>query len=201
MGFKFELLNFRASRALKMPEAKCVSIKISEKVSTTHTEPENFAITQHHIHDEHSQPNMIDSSKLVKLASAPTNGEIGQIAVTIADTGRAGVIKRPRAIIPKPKRTDESTHLTENNEEHHIHAIKQNLREDNQGTLSSAPHLSNFYSSYSFANTDAAEQPPGGELHFFKRVELFIKFPVEFKLQLWFRICAVFGLRRGAVAI
>ena len=50
-------------------------------------------------------------------------------------------------------------------------------------------------SSYYFANSNSAA--PGGRL----RVELLIKFPVEFKLQLWLRIGFVLRLRRGAIAI
>jgi len=87
-----------------MPEAKCVSIKIAEKLPAP--APETFAINHHPINDD--QRSIINKSKLVKLASA-SSAEIGQIAVTIAEPGRAGVIKRPRAIIPKPKRTDDST--------------------------------------------------------------------------------------------
>ena len=127
---------------MKTPEQKGVSIKI-EKAPVIESEPETFTITQHHIHEEPQR--IIDNSpKLVKLSSAPALGQevVGQIAVTIADPARAGVIKRPRAIIPKPKRTDENQtapHLSslESHEvehtQHTIHTIKQTLREENQG--------------------------------------------------------------------
>ncbi|CBY20236.1 unnamed protein product [Oikopleura dioica] len=134
----------KATRSLKMPEAKCVSIKIAEKLPAP--APETFAINHHPINDD--QRSIINKSKLVKLASA-SSAEIGQIAVTIAEPGRAGVIKRPRAIIPKPKRTDDSTHINDNqNEEnnhqqHHIHVSKQTSREDSQVILIPTPMLQN----------------------------------------------------------
>ena len=125
---------------MKVPETKCVSIKIGENVPAS--APDTFAISQHLINDDQGSIG-INKSKLVKLASA-SSAEMGQIAVTIAEphTGRTGVIKRPRAIIPKPKRTDDSTHINDNqNEEnnhqqqqnHHLHVSKQNSREDSQG--------------------------------------------------------------------
>lgn len=126
-----------------MPETKCVSIKIGEKVPAS--APETFAMSQHLISDgeHHGSIAGINKSKLVKLASAgSSSAEIGQIAVTIAEplAGRTGVIKRPRAIIPKPKRTDDSTQINDNQHEENIHqhmqVSKQNSREDSQGCYS-----------------------------------------------------------------
>lgn len=125
-----------------MPETKCVSIKIGEKVAACAPAQETFAMSQHLINNDHGSITGINKSKLVKLASAScSSAEIGQIAVTIAEPGRTGVIKRPRAIIPKPKRTDDSTQINDNQHEENIHqhmqVSKQNSREDSQGWNSS----------------------------------------------------------------
>ena len=58
--------------------------------------------------------------------------------------------------------------------------------------------MSNLHSSYSFANAAAAELARGRPRF---RVELLVEFLVKFKLELWLRICAVFGLRRSAIAV
>jgi hypothetical protein len=140
----------KATRSLKMPESKCVSIKIGEKVPACAPAQERFAMSQHLINDDHGSITGINKSKLVKLASAScSSAEIGQIAVTIAEplAGRTGVIKRPRAIIPKPKLTDDATHISDNQHEENIHqhmqVSKQNSREDSQVILLPTPLLQN----------------------------------------------------------